>query len=90
MDAPNLTDSVKLKDTDALKSLLYKISHKSESYLESQKDEIKSEDESSDSVFVFMHTMYFVIFIQVIIVVMLTVYQLLSFRKVILEHFFIY
>lgn len=90
MDSPNLSEAIKLNDTDTLKSVFDRISHKGESYIYSQKEEIRKEDAYSDNVFHFMHTIYFVIFIQVLIVVLLTGYQIVSFRKVLLEHFLPY
>lgn len=86
MDSPNLSEAIKLNDTDILKDLFEKISVKGELYVVSQKDEIKSEDSFSDTAFQFMHTINFVIFIQILIVVLLTGYQLVSFRKVILDY----
>ena len=88
MDQPNLSNALKLNETEALKRTLEQVSAKAEKFVESQRNQIIIENDLSENVFGYMHSFYFVIFFQVMVIVLLAVYQIFSFRKVILSQFF--
>jgi len=88
MDHPNLNDAIRVNDTDTLKTTFDKVNLKGNQFIESQKDQIKDEFSLSENTFEYMYTIYFVIFIQVLIILLLSGYQIFSFRKVILDLYF--
>ncbi len=88
MDHPNLSNSLKLNETDGLKQKFDRVSSKAEKFVESQNRDINIEDDLSETVFKQMKTFYFIIFVQIMAIILLAGYQLFSFRKVILNIFF--
>lgn len=88
MDHPNLSNALKLNETEGLKQTIEQVGAKAQKFVDSQKKQIHVEDDLSENVFEYMHTVYFVIFVQVLVIISLAGYQIFSFRKVILNQFF--
>ena len=88
MDQPNLTNALKLNDTEALKLTIEQLNEKGQKFVESQKKEISFEHNLSENAFKSSHTVYLVFSIQVMVIILLVGYQIFSFRKVILDRFY--
>lgn len=82
MDEPDLNNVVKNKDIDPLKENFEKIIQKAEKYKNQQNNDIINEDEFAISILERVHIFYIFALAQIILAIILGVYQIFSFRKV--------
>jgi len=82
MDEPDLNNVVKNTDIDPLKATLEKISQKAEKYKNQQNNDLETEDEFAINTLERVHIFYMFAVIQIILAIILGVYQIISFRKV--------
>jgi hypothetical protein len=81
MDEPKLDDAVKIGDIDPIKKILQTISRKSEKFNNEKKKDLHKEDIFALKTLERVHTFYMFVVIQIILVIILGVYQIFSFKK---------
>jgi len=88
MDNPISENILKVNDTEILTVTLNNIILKSEKFVKTQKSTIEKEKIFSNKIFSLLSTIYFAIFIQVIIIIFLSGYHIFNYRKIILDRFY--
>ncbi len=81
MDEPNLEKLVKKEEVENLHSRVDEILRKGERYIKKQNDLIKMEDQDSVSIMKTQSTFYYMTIAQIVIVILLGVYQVMNFKK---------
>ncbi len=81
MDEPNLEKLVKKEEVEILHSRVDEILRKGERYIKKQNDLIKLEDQDSISIMKTQSTFYYMTIAQIVVVVLLGVYQVINFKK---------
>lgn len=88
MEHPNLENSLKLNETEVLRNSLNDVVFKGNKLLNSQQKEIEEEENINDIMIGYMNSVYFIISIQTILIVGLSIYQIFSFRKSLLQNLY--
>ncbi len=85
MDEPNIKNALKNTDIDPLKEKLQMISYKAEKYKNLQNNDLIEEDEFAIVIIERVYVFYGFVMIQTIIALFLGVFQIIRFKKAIIN-----
>lgn len=83
MDEPNISTAIKSKDLEILKEKFSKAIKKGEKLIKMQENELNFEDQTATAQIAYISTYYSLAVFQVVVVIGLGLYQVISFRKLI-------
>jgi hypothetical protein len=81
MDEPNIKEAIKSEDLDPVLDSVKKIIIRGERIIKQQENELSSENQLANTQLSNMNYYYTLTIVQILVVVLLGVYQLFSFRK---------
>ena len=88
MDEPDLQKAVKNNDVDPLRDWLKSVLDKSQNFINSQTKDLDEEDKLAVNTLEKVHLFYVIVVLQTIIVIVLGLYQVFSFKNNVLSKLF--